>query len=136
MLKRAATAGRRLAELNRPAASMPTQGTLINTLGLQEAKDSAAIENIVTPCDELFRTATDQGLFASAAAKAVRHCVQALRVGFGLVRQMGRLTATKYLDALAGAGFVQKVKVGRSNYYVNQALNSILTRDDTAREGA
>ena len=42
--------------------------------------------------------------------------------------KVSRLTATKYLDALAGAGFLQKVKVGRSNYYVNVALNAILTR--------
>lgn len=48
--------------------------------------------------------------------------------------KVSRLTATKYLDALAGAGFVQKVKVGRSNYYINVVLNSILTRD-ALREG-
>ena len=42
--------------------------------------------------------------------------------------KVSRLTATKYLDALAGAELVQKVKVGRSNYYVNLALNAILTR--------
>jgi len=38
------------------------------------------------------------------------------------------LTATKYLEALASAGLVQKVKVGRSNYYINRALNAVLTR--------
>jgi Fic family protein len=41
---------------------------------------------------------------------------------------VSRLTATKYLDALTAEGFVKKVKVGRSNYYVNVVLNSILTR--------
>ena len=49
--------------------------------------------------------------------------------------KVSRLTATKYLDALAGAGFVQKVKVGKSNYYVNLALNSILTRPNEVRAG-
>lgn len=39
---------------------------------------------------------------------------------------VSRLTATKYLDALAASGFVQKQKFGRSNYYVNLALNQIL----------
>ena len=39
---------------------------------------------------------------------------------------MSRLTATKYLDALADGGFVQKQKIGRSNYYINLALNAIL----------
>lgn len=42
--------------------------------------------------------------------------------------KVSRLTATKYLDALTRAGFVQKVKVGRSNYYVNVALNEVLTQ--------
>lgn len=39
---------------------------------------------------------------------------------------VSRLTATKYLDQLGEAGFVQKQKVGRSNYYINLALNRIL----------
>jgi Fic family protein len=39
---------------------------------------------------------------------------------------VSRLTASKYLDALAAGGFVQKNKIGRSNYYVNLALNQIL----------
>ncbi|MDD2991840.1 MAG: Fic family protein, partial [Zoogloea sp.] len=39
---------------------------------------------------------------------------------------VSRLTASKYLDALAAGGFVQKNKIGRSNYYVNLALNRIL----------
>lgn len=48
---------------------------------------------------------------------------------------VSRLTATKYLNALDEAGFVRKVKIGRSNYYINLALNAILTRQDMV-EGA
>ena len=40
---------------------------------------------------------------------------------------MSRLTATKYLDALAADGFVVKRKIGRSNYYINLPLYRILT---------
>jgi Fic family protein len=40
--------------------------------------------------------------------------------------KVSRMTATKYMDALADGGFVQKHKVGRSNYYINAALNAIL----------
>jgi Fic family protein len=40
--------------------------------------------------------------------------------------KVSRLTATKYLEALVERGFVSKQKVGRSNYYVNIALNDIL----------
>ncbi len=45
--------------------------------------------------------------------------------------KVSRLTASKYLDALAEAGFVQKKKAGRNNYYINFALNQILL--DNAR---
>jgi hypothetical protein len=40
--------------------------------------------------------------------------------------KVSRLTATKYLDALAERGFLQKQKIGRANYYINVALNRIL----------
>ena len=40
--------------------------------------------------------------------------------------QVSRITATKYMDALAAGGFVQKQKIGRGNYYVNTALNKVL----------
>ena len=37
-----------------------------------------------------------------------------------------RQTATKYLDKLAANGFLKKEKIGRSNYYINEALLEIL----------
>jgi len=75
VLKKTATAGRQLAALKGLAASMPNQAILINTLGPQEAKDSSAIENIVTTHDELFRSATYPDMFASAAAKCGGSCL-------------------------------------------------------------
>jgi hypothetical protein len=57
ILKKLATPVRQLAELKGVSASIPNQGILIYTLGLQEAEDSSAIENIVTTHDELFRDA-------------------------------------------------------------------------------
>ncbi len=41
---------------------------------------------------------------------------------------VSRLAATKYLDALTDAQLVEKLNVGRTNYYINVALNAILTR--------
>lgn len=41
--------------------------------------------------------------------------------------KVSRLTATKYLEALVSGGFLQKQKIGRTNYYMNPALTSILT---------
>jgi Fic family protein len=101
ILKATATAGRKLAELKGLAAGMPNQDILINTLGVQEAKDSSAIENIVTTHDELFRSATTAEPSASPAAKEVRHYVQALHVGFELVRRTGLLTANHMIEVQA-----------------------------------
>ena len=109
VLKKTATAGRRLAELKGLAASMPNQAILINTLGLQEAKDSSAIENIVTTHDELFRSATYPELAASPAAKEVRHYVFALRTGYERVRHHRLLTAN---DIVAIQAELEQNKAG------------------------
>ena len=41
--------------------------------------------------------------------------------------KVSRLMATQYLDALTQGGFLHKKKIGDSNYYINIALNEILT---------
>ncbi|HQX72545.1 MAG TPA: hypothetical protein PK298_06565, partial [Chitinophagaceae bacterium] len=41
--------------------------------------------------------------------------------------EVSRLTATKYLDELDQIGIVQKVKLGRDNYYINTDLYNLLS---------
>lgn len=101
ILKKVATASRKLAELKGLAASMPNDGILINTLAMQEAKDSSAVENIVTTHDEIFRSDAFPALSANAAAKEVRHYVQALRVGHELVVKTGLLTCNHIVQIQA-----------------------------------
>lgn len=48
VLKKCAKAHQALAELKGLVATIPNESILINTLSLQEAKDSSAIENIIT----------------------------------------------------------------------------------------
>jgi Fic family protein len=98
ILKRLASSSRALAELKGIAASIPNQGILINTLGLQEAKDSSEIENIVTTHDELFKDDVLPEAFANPAAKEVLRYRQALRVGFEHVRDSGLLTANHIIE--------------------------------------
>ncbi len=93
ILKRLASASRALAELKGVAGSIPNQAILINTLGLQEAKDSSEIENIVTTHDELFKDEVLPEAFANPAAKEVLRYRQALRLGYEQVRQSGLITA-------------------------------------------
>ncbi|MBS0217721.1 MAG: Fic family protein [Proteobacteria bacterium] len=97
ILKRLVSTHRCLAEFKGVAASMPNQNILLSTLGLQEAKDSSEIENIVTTHDELFREAL-QDTVASPAAKEVARYNHALRVGFGAVRRSGLLTGNHIVE--------------------------------------
>lgn len=97
VLKALASASRKLAELKGVAASIPNQGILINTLGMQEAKDSSAIENIVTTHDALFRDDAQPEAFGNAAAKEVLRYRQALRIGYERVRERGLLTTNDIL---------------------------------------
>ncbi len=98
IFKKLAAASRALAELKGVAASIPNQGILVNTLGMQEAKDSSAIENIVTTHDELFKDDAFPESGTNPAAKEVLRYRQALRIGFAAVRQSGLLTVRHILD--------------------------------------
>ena len=98
ILKKLASASRQLAELKGVAAAIPNPGILINTLGLQEAKDSSEIENIVTTHDELFKDDVLPEAFANPAAKEVLRYRQALRVGFEQVRASGLITANHIVE--------------------------------------
>jgi len=98
ILKRLAAASRQLAELKGVAASIPNQEILVNTLGLQEAKDSSEIENIVTTHDELFRDAAFPEEAVGGSAKEVLRYRQALRTGFEAISATGLLTSKHIQD--------------------------------------
>lgn len=85
-------AHRRLAELKGVAPLLPNQDILLNTLALQEAKDSSALENIITSHDELFKQELDIPQFNNAAAKEVGRYSEALKLGFTRVTAKGKLT--------------------------------------------
>lgn len=91
ILLQLAKSSRALAELKGEVKTIPNEGILINTLGLQEAKDSSEVENIITTNDELFRIAVDES-YTNPAAKEVQNYVSALITGFQEVRQQGLLT--------------------------------------------
>jgi len=82
-----AQAHRHLAELKGLFQSLPNQGLLLDTLGIQEAKDSSEIENIITTHDQLFALQPEAAL--TPAAKEVRRYVSALKVGHEAVGASG-----------------------------------------------
>jgi Fic family protein len=92
VLKKLAAARSALAELKGVAKTIPNESILLNTLPLQEAKDSSAVENIITTHDELFKAALQTEKLTSQAAKEVSNYTAALRLGFGLVQQYGFLS--------------------------------------------
>lgn len=101
ILRKLASSSRRLAELKGVAGSIPNQGILINTIGLQEAKDSSEIENIVTTHDELFKGELLSEAFANPEAKEVMRYRQALRIGFEEIKRSGLLTVNHIINIQA-----------------------------------
>jgi Fic family protein len=101
ILKKLTSASRKLAEFKGMVATIPNQNILISTLGLQEAKDSSAIENIITTHDELFRGVVFPLAPNNPAAKEVMRYRQALAIGFDSVRETGLLTTNQILSIQA-----------------------------------
>jgi len=98
LLKKLVSAHRFLAELKGVAAAIPNQSILINTIALQEAKDSSAIENIITTDDELYKAQLFADAFSDAAAKEVSNYAEALKHGFALVEKNRILTVSHILE--------------------------------------
>lgn len=92
VLKALTRAHRFLAELKGVAKSIPNEGILITSLTLQEAKDSSAIENIITSHDALFRVDVMKGEKVNQATKEVENYRAALQESYqktcntGLIR--------------------------------------------------
>lgn len=92
ILKSLPSAHAALAELKGIASTIPNQNILINTLGLQEAMDSSAIENIITTHDDLYKSELNLDAFKSLNAKEVQNYISALKKGYELTSQCGLLT--------------------------------------------
>lgn len=93
VLRQANKANRKLAELKGVAQTIPNERILISSLTLQEAKDSSAVENIVTTQDDLYRAGLDAGFtLIGAATKEVLFYREAINEGFKLVRNKNILT--------------------------------------------
>jgi len=121
-------ASRQLAEFKGVATSIPNQDILINALGLQEAKDSSAIENIVTTHDGNGRTGrilnvlylVKQGLLDTPILYLSRHIVRTKASYYALLQSVRdqdtwedwvlyMLSAVEH-SARAGVGTVKAIK--------------------------
>lgn len=98
ILKSLPSAHAALAELKGIALTIPNQNILINTLGLLEAKDSSAIENIITTHDDLYKSELNLDSFNSLNAKEVQNYISALKRGFELCSKNGLLTTRTIIE--------------------------------------
>ncbi len=85
ILKQLSQSHRYLAELKGTSKTIPNESILINTLTLQEAKDSSEIENIVTTHDDLYKE--NILIHTNPATKEVFNYAQGLKLGFEIVRK-------------------------------------------------
>jgi Fic family protein len=93
ILKATTSAHRALAELKGIANSLPNQKIVINTLVLQEAKDSSEIENIITTHDEVYRSTLSDG-FSNSNIKEVQNYKDALYLGFEIIKTKKMLSVS------------------------------------------
>jgi Fic family protein len=98
VLKMATSANRALAELKGVASSIPNQSILLNTLILQEAKESSAVENIITTFDEMYRFRFAANEHSSQHTKEVHFYAEALRQGFQMLNKRNLLTNQEILQ--------------------------------------
>jgi Fic family protein len=99
ILKKLIEARSNLAQLKGISQAIPNQKVLVNTLSLQEAKDSSEIENIITTYDEMFAGEdTNACETFTPAAKEVRHYSEALQTGYTALRQRGFISRNDVLS--------------------------------------
>lgn len=104
VLKACLDARVKLAALKEAAALIPNQDVLINSIPLREAKDSSAIENIVTTNDKLFRFASADAAQADVATK------ETLRYRTALLRGYESLKSGRPLTTNTAVGVCRVIK--------------------------
>lgn len=100
ILKASTLAHRALAELKGLANSLPNQKIVINTLVLQEAKDSSEVENIITTYDEVYRSSISDD-FINTNTKEVQNYKEALYFGFEIIKTKKVLSVNHIKDIQA-----------------------------------
>jgi Fic family protein len=89
-----------LARLHGRSAIIPNQGLLINTISLQEAKISSAIENIFTTDDELYKAYSDQNNESTGASKEVLRYREALWTGYNYIKENGSFDQEYFINVV------------------------------------
>ena len=96
ILKTAINANKAVAELKGIAKTIPNQAIVINSLPLQEAKSSSAIENVLTTNDKLFEAFASKSNEYDPQTKEVLRYKEALWGGYNKLKQNNLLTTNLF----------------------------------------
>ncbi|WP_339885348.1 Fic family protein [Polaribacter vadi] len=97
ILKKTITASRALSELKGAITNLPNPILFIDTINLQEARASSAIENIITTQDELFKASIADKKNDNPATKEVIHYKDALWFGVEQIKKRPILTTNLFI---------------------------------------
>ncbi|THD66630.1 Fic family protein [Robertkochia marina] len=97
ILKKTISASRALSELKGAVTNLPNPTLFIDTINLQEARASSAIENIITTQDELFKASIADKKYDNPATKEVMHYKDALWYGFDQIKRKPLLTTNLFI---------------------------------------
>ena len=125
VLKKAVSANKALAELKGMTRLIPHPTLLLNTLTLEEARDSSEIENIVTTRDKLYRALASNLKSVDPATKEVLRYREALWYGFDVVKKRKLITTNIILD-------IQKTLI-HNNAGVRKLPGTQLVNDATGK---
>jgi Fic family protein len=98
VLRKAIRAGRALAEWKGMLSRLPNPSLFLDTLFLQEAQASSAVENIVTTGDELYRSSLPGARMPPQAVKEVLAYKEALWFGIRALRDRPLLHTNLFVD--------------------------------------
>ena len=88
ILEQLTLSSRALAELKGYSNTIPNMHILINAVTINEAKDSSAIENIVTTHDDIYKVLTESGYKAESAKEVVDYR-NAIWLGYEQIKKDG-----------------------------------------------
>lgn len=131
VLKKLVTTSRALSAANANVKRLPNPYMLINTIALQEAKTSTAIENIFTTEDELYKAVSEtiREEQTNAGTKEVLRYREALWQGFDVLQSQERLD----MDCIVG--IFQRIKQSSAGLRAPQSQTVIRRGQSEFRSG-
>ncbi len=135
VLKALIGAHKALAELKGSVMRLPNPNVLLDSITLQEAKDSSEIENIITTNDELFQLIASSEKESNPATKEVIRYKTALWEGYHTLKSTGILTTNLFIKL---AQIIKQNQAGIRNtpgtQIVNQSTQEVVFTPPTGED--